>query len=1155
MIDKINTMKGVTRRTPYTLQNGIQYSMNRIFFTISLLIIALSSQAQYNQPEVHFSTVGGCINDSISFYPEVLGLDTILAGDSLTQAIWDYGDGMVDTVEVFPTAASVYAAHHIYNNSGVFYPSLRLINRGQLDSIFTRRIVISPRASATATSPYYEDFNTGPNGWYQEMSEVNTSATTDSLWAWGTAIGTTINTVASSDKVWGTRTNNPSMNYLVGESGWVYSPCFDISQLDRPMISLDIWRDMLSSIDGAVLEYYDKDNNTWNVLGEGYDYGINWYQSSFILSRPGAQSNSTAPVGWTDESTQSEKASYALDHPNDDLRNQADVRFRIAFASSSQTVITNNEGFAFDNIFVGNRSQNVLVEHFSGVGYPGIGQIESDLYQKLDQYPYSEEVSLIQYHTNIYANDLFYQYNNVQSDTRRLLYGVGDVNKAQVNGKNLTATTSVLTPEILSQELLKKPKFSIGFNSTPFIYTPANTLNTRVVVQALEDMPLDQYGVFIGITEDSLVTATGHVTQSVFRNFTQSNGYYYQQMWSTGDSRIHTVSFQLNPTLNQEHLNVTAFIQNIATREIFQVASQPLFTSNTLPTYLREIVGTVALDANNNCLRDSLERGLYGKIVSFENNGNTYVTSTDSLGQFYSIVDTGTYVLSLTNLNPYRTSCTPFTTIDASGTDTVDLLVKDSILCSYLTVDMSAPFLRATGGGSNYTVQYCNQGTEMALNAFVIVDLDPNLIVQGSSIPYTNLGNSTYRFDIGNLSVEECGSFNISVLVPSTLPLAQTLCSEARIFPDTICIPNLWSGAVVNTSGTCIGDSIYFYIENTGAAMGTNQNYYVVEDNIMMRAGSVQLGSGQVQSVIVDVEAGKTYRIIVEQENGYPSTLGTAITSTAIEACLPFPNGSFNTGFVTQFSNGNRTPFLAVDCQETIAAYDPNDKVGYPRGFGAAHEIQQNMTLDYKIRFQNTGTDTAFNVVIIDTISTHLDLNSLEMGVSSHAYTWSLDGRLLKMYFDDILLVDSNANEPLSHGFIRYRIDQNINNPIGTTINNQAAIYFDFNPPIFTNITEHTISENIAILDVSVDQRLGENVEIKIYPNPFEEMTTIEVEGKVYKSLEFRVFDSLGRLVETITTKNQNQIQLKRGRLQQGVYFYQLKGNNELISTGKIVAQ
>jgi hypothetical protein len=56
-----------------------------------------------------------------------------------------------------------------------------------------------------------------------------------------------------------------------------------------------------------------------------------------------------------------------------------------------------------------------------------------------------------------------------------------------------------------------------------------------------------------------------------------------------------------------------------------------------------------------------------------------------------------------------------------------------------------------------------------------------------------------------------------------------------------------------------------------------------------------------------------------------------------------------------------------------------------------------------------------------------------------------------------ILLVDSFTNEPLSHGFLRYHIAQKKDVPLGTKILNRAGIYFDFNPPVMTNYTEHEV--------------------------------------------------------------------------------------------------
>jgi hypothetical protein len=84
---------------------------------------------------------------------------------------------------------------------------------------------------------------------------------------------------------------------------------------------------------------------------------------------------------------------------------------------------------------------------------------------------------------------------------------------------------------------------------------------------------------------------------------------------------------------------------------------------------------------------------------------------------------------------------------------------------------------------------------------------------------------------------------------------------------------------------------------------------------------------------------------------------------------------------------------------------------------------------------------------------------------------------------------------------------------------------------------------------------VDESIEVTVYPNPFKQMTTLEVTGKDYEQLELSVFDVAGRLVKTITSKEQNRIQLTKDEMIQGVYFYQLKGDDELINTGKLVLQ
>jgi uncharacterized repeat protein (TIGR01451 family) len=135
-------------------------------------------------------------------------------------------------------------------------------------------------------------------------------------------------------------------------------------------------------------------------------------------------------------------------------------------------------------------------------------------------------------------------------------------------------------------------------------------------------------------------------------------------------------------------------------------------------------------------------------------------------------------------------------------------------------------------------------------------------------------------------------------------------------------------------------------------------------------------------------------------------------------------------------------------------SYDPNDKLAKTStGSTEFWDPSADEWIDYTIRFQNTGTDTAFHVIITDTLPQGLDPATLQVGAGSHPFTWELKGiGVLKFRFLGILLPDSNINEPRSHGFVGFRIkvrDGYMLNP-GDEVVNIANIYFDFNPPVIT---------------------------------------------------------------------------------------------------------
>jgi uncharacterized repeat protein (TIGR01451 family) len=205
-------------------------------------------------------------------------------------------------------------------------------------------------------------------------------------------------------------------------------------------------------------------------------------------------------------------------------------------------------------------------------------------------------------------------------------------------------------------------------------------------------------------------------------------------------------------------------------------------------------------------------------------------------------------------------------------------------------------------------------------------------------------------------------------------------------------------------------------------------------------------------------------------------------------------------------------------------SYDPNDKT--VRTSSGLSDTQYFPTddqwVDYTIRFQNTGTDTAFQVAVVDTIDVDLDLSTLEILVASHAFTPSFDAdRVLRFSFDDIMLPDSSVNEAASHGLISFRLRPIAGIAAGTEIHNAADLYFDFNPPVHTNDADLMVETG-----TSVQAQAKEAV--RVFPNPVRDLLHIESAAEVSR---LEIFSVDGRSVLTASTvvNTLNVSELTRG--------------------------
>lgn len=238
--------------------------------------------------------------------------------------------------------------------------------------------------------------------------------------------------------------------------------------------------------------------------------------------------------------------------------------------------------------------------------------------------------------------------------------------------------------------------------------------------------------------------------------------------------------------------------------------------------------------------------------------------------------------------------------------------------------------------------------------------------------------------------------------------------------------------------------------------------------------------------------------------------------------------------------------------------FDPNDKSVIPAGIGSNGRISPNtQTLEYKIRFQNTGNDTAFNIVIKDRLDTNLDWNTLQPLASSHPVKTKVEQTGdVEFNFNNIMLVDSGTNEPNSHGFIAYSIRLKPNRKIGTKIENTAYIYFDANPPIITNTVINTID---TMLDKGTFISPLHSIQsFKLYPNPVKnELILQSSSSDVSTNKIITCHNILGEIVlEKYISKNANITRINTSTLTNGIYIVIVKSEgNELLYKGKVVKQ
>ena len=276
----------------------------------------------------------------------------------------------------------------------------------------------------------------------------------------------------------------------------------------------------------------------------------------------------------------------------------------------------------------------------------------------------------------------------------------------------------------------------------------------------------------------------------------------------------------------------------------------------------------------------------------------------------------------------------------------------------------------------------------------------------------------------------------------------------------------------------------------------------------------------------------------------------------SVSFMVPPDPGLLGTDLVTTLevtpanTDGDPANNVATTVRTISGSYDPNDKLAHTStGNTTVWQIGEDEWIDYTIRFQNTGTDTAFHVVITDTLPPTLDPASILWGAASHAHHRLLEGQgVLKFIFSSILLPDSNVNEPLSHGFVGFRIRPRQPVLPGDEIINIANIYFDFNPPVITDPSVLVATTGTGMVEQ------GSGPQLLLLPNPTDGLLVVRMIGDDQRTGMVRLRSMDGRVVLEQRMPG-SELRLDVQGLANGAYLAELQIQNEARAVARFVKQ
>ena len=388
-----------------------------VFETTTDINVGNIQKVDFSVSNLKTSSIG---QDPTQFTNESI-LD-VINGDpslnSITSFNWDFGVNGIDT-----DTSTLENPSFNYENAGSY--DVRLIIESSLgcSDTIVKKIDIVP---AIDSYPYLETFNEGSGGWYTESAD-----TIPSSWIHDFPNGAFEGKNDNPDpgEIWKTAADGVS-GYKKNENSFLYSPTFDLTVLEKPMLSFEMWLDIeFESFEGAIIEY-STDGENWLVFGATNDE-LNWYNANTTV-RIGTEESNRLNYAWNYSGEGRNWIRVAHEINNEIISDLSSVSFRINF--KGDRFVGEPSGMAIDNFYVGERQKLVLLESFTNLNSSNYSNSRTNV-ESLINSEVRNDLLPINFHISIPSPDSINLRNSVEMDARASIYDIESSPQLIIDGE------------------------------------------------------------------------------------------------------------------------------------------------------------------------------------------------------------------------------------------------------------------------------------------------------------------------------------------------------------------------------------------------------------------------------------------------------------------------------------------------------------------------------------------------------------------------------------------------------------------------------------------------------------------------------------------------------------------------------------------------